>query len=86
MLPVLGIQKNAQALQHLLKHPLLHCSSRPKQDTLQKYYVPKEKRVNLHLSIQIPASGTGMAVTSKPSKGHAFPEPPTDSLPVAVTM
>ncbi|XP_036113933.1 X-ray radiation resistance-associated protein 1 isoform X10 [Molossus molossus] len=39
-----GIQKNAQALQHLLKHPLLHCSSRPKQDTLQKYCVPKEKR------------------------------------------
>ncbi|XP_077819929.1 X-ray radiation resistance-associated protein 1 isoform X10 [Macaca mulatta] len=40
-----GIQKNAQALQHMLKHPLLCHSSKPKLDTLQKPYVPKEKRV-----------------------------------------
>ncbi|XP_017740742.1 PREDICTED: X-ray radiation resistance-associated protein 1 isoform X3 [Rhinopithecus bieti] len=39
-----GIQKNAQALQHMLKHPLLCHSSKPKLDTLQKPYVPKEKR------------------------------------------
>ncbi|XP_033060572.1 X-ray radiation resistance-associated protein 1 isoform X7 [Trachypithecus francoisi] len=39
-----GIQKNAQALQHMLKHPLLCPSSEPKLDTLQKPYVPKEKR------------------------------------------
>nr|XP_012325084.1 X-ray radiation resistance-associated protein 1 [Aotus nancymaae] len=39
-----GIQKNAQALQHMLKHPLLYHSSKPKLDTLQKSYVPKEKR------------------------------------------
>ncbi|XP_016051875.1 PREDICTED: X-ray radiation resistance-associated protein 1 isoform X2 [Miniopterus natalensis] len=39
-----GIQKNAKALQHMLKHPLLYSSSRPKLDTLQKPYVPKEKR------------------------------------------
>ncbi|XP_053416089.1 X-ray radiation resistance-associated protein 1 isoform X4 [Nycticebus coucang] len=39
-----GIQKNAQALQHMLKHPLLYRSSRPKLDTFQKHYVPKEKR------------------------------------------
>nr|XP_008524359.1 PREDICTED: X-ray radiation resistance-associated protein 1 isoform X4 [Equus przewalskii] len=35
-----GIQKNAQALQH----PLLYRSSKPKLDTLQKHYVPKERR------------------------------------------
>ncbi|PNJ51309.1 XRRA1 isoform 7 [Pongo abelii] len=40
-----GIQKNAQALQKMLKHPLLCHSSKPKLDTLQKPYVPKEKRV-----------------------------------------
>uniref|UniRef100_A0A2K6T1T0 X-ray radiation resistance associated 1 n=1 Tax=Saimiri boliviensis boliviensis TaxID=39432 RepID=A0A2K6T1T0_SAIBB len=40
-----GIQKNAQALQHMLKHPLVYHSSKPKLDTLQKSYVPKEKRV-----------------------------------------
>ncbi|XP_014645814.1 PREDICTED: X-ray radiation resistance-associated protein 1 [Ceratotherium simum simum] len=39
-----GIQKNAQALQHMLKHPLLYRSSKPRLDTLQKHYVPKEKR------------------------------------------
>uniref|UniRef100_A0A2K6FTE6 X-ray radiation resistance associated 1 n=1 Tax=Propithecus coquereli TaxID=379532 RepID=A0A2K6FTE6_PROCO len=39
-----GIQKNAQALQHMLKHPLLCRSSKPKLDTLQKHYVPKEKQ------------------------------------------
>ncbi|XP_035121333.3 X-ray radiation resistance-associated protein 1 isoform X2 [Callithrix jacchus] len=39
-----GIQKNAQALQHMLKHPLLYHFSKPKLDTLQKSYVPKEKR------------------------------------------
>uniref|UniRef100_A0A4W2CF56 X-ray radiation resistance-associated protein 1 n=1 Tax=Bos indicus x Bos taurus TaxID=30522 RepID=A0A4W2CF56_BOBOX len=39
-----GIQKNAQALQHLLKHPLVYRSSKPRLDTLQKHYVPKEKR------------------------------------------
>ncbi|XP_054432154.1 X-ray radiation resistance-associated protein 1 [Pteronotus mesoamericanus] len=39
-----GIQKNAQALRHMLKHPVLYCSSKPKRDTLQKHYVPKEKR------------------------------------------
>nr|XP_023501485.1 X-ray radiation resistance-associated protein 1 isoform X2 [Equus caballus] len=44
-----GIQKNAQALQHMLKHPLLYRSSKPKLDTLQKHYVPKERRVNLCL-------------------------------------
>ncbi|XP_036077116.1 X-ray radiation resistance-associated protein 1 isoform X2 [Rousettus aegyptiacus] len=39
-----GIQKNAQALQHMLKHPRLYHSSKPKMNTLQKHYVPKEKR------------------------------------------
>uniref|UniRef100_A0AC11AVV9 X-ray radiation resistance associated 1 n=1 Tax=Ovis aries TaxID=9940 RepID=A0AC11AVV9_SHEEP len=39
-----GIQKNAQALQHMLKHPLVYRSSKPRLDTLQKHYVPKEKR------------------------------------------
>ncbi|XP_018892621.3 X-ray radiation resistance-associated protein 1 isoform X7 [Gorilla gorilla gorilla] len=39
-----GIQKNAQALQQMLKHPLLCHSSKPKLDTLQKPYVHKEKR------------------------------------------
>lgn len=34
----------------MLKHPLLYSSSRPKLDTLQKPYVPKEKRVNLHVT------------------------------------
>ncbi|XP_032974964.1 X-ray radiation resistance-associated protein 1 isoform X1 [Rhinolophus ferrumequinum] len=39
-----GIRKNTQALQHMLKRPLLHYSSKPKWDTLQKHHVPKEKR------------------------------------------
>ncbi|XP_076969689.1 X-ray radiation resistance-associated protein 1 isoform X2 [Tamandua tetradactyla] len=39
-----GIQKNAQALQHMLKHPLLYRSSKPRMDTFQKPYIPKEKR------------------------------------------
>ncbi|XP_077632643.1 X-ray radiation resistance-associated protein 1 isoform X2 [Crocuta crocuta] len=39
-----GIQKNTQALQYMLKHPLLCRSSKPRLDTLQKHYIPKEKR------------------------------------------
>ncbi|XP_057605941.1 X-ray radiation resistance-associated protein 1 isoform X7 [Hippopotamus amphibius kiboko] len=39
-----GIQKNAQALQHMLKHPLVYRSCKPRLDPLQKHYVPKEKR------------------------------------------
>ncbi|XP_058161932.1 X-ray radiation resistance-associated protein 1 isoform X2 [Dasypus novemcinctus] len=39
-----GIQKNAQALQHMLRHPLLYRSSKPKTDAFQKPYAPKEKR------------------------------------------
>ncbi|XP_059786792.1 X-ray radiation resistance-associated protein 1 isoform X3 [Balaenoptera ricei] len=39
-----GIQKNAQALQHMLKHPLVYRSCKPRLDALQKHYVPKEKR------------------------------------------
>ncbi|XP_021563414.1 X-ray radiation resistance-associated protein 1-like, partial [Carlito syrichta] len=39
-----GIQKNAQALQHMLKYPLLYRSSKPKLDTLQKPYVSREKQ------------------------------------------
>lgn len=63
----LGIQKNAQALQHMLKHPLVYRSSKPRLDTLQKHYVPKEKRVSLHLTVRVNCpwgpSGTEMAVT-----------------------
>lgn len=40
-----GIQKNTQALQRMLKYPLLCHSSKPRLDTLQKRYVPKKKRV-----------------------------------------
>nr|XP_027798547.1 X-ray radiation resistance-associated protein 1 [Marmota flaviventris] len=47
-----GIQKNAQALQHMLKHPLLCHPSKPKLDTIQKHCVPKEKRAQ---RIPIPA-------------------------------
>ncbi|KAM6173945.1 X-ray radiation resistance-associated protein 1 [Erethizon dorsatum] len=39
-----GIQKNAQALQRMLKHPLIYRSSKPKLDSIQKHYVPKEKQ------------------------------------------
>ncbi|XP_004382027.1 X-ray radiation resistance-associated protein 1 isoform X3 [Trichechus manatus latirostris] len=39
-----GIQKNAQALQHMLKHPLTYRSSKPKMDTFQKPFFPKQKR------------------------------------------
>ena len=49
----LGIQKNAQALQHMLTHPLVYRSSKPRLDTLQKHYVPKEKRVSLHLTVHV---------------------------------
>lgn len=76
-----GIQKNAQALQHMLKHPLLYASSRPKLGTPQKHYVPKEKRVNLHCTEHTHPRrphGHTVAVTSRP-KGHA-------SLPLAVIL
>lgn len=63
-LPALGIQKNAQALQHMLKHPLLYASTRPKPGAPQKHYVPKEKRVNLHHTEHTtPPTGTEVAVT-----------------------
>ncbi|XP_004391845.1 PREDICTED: X-ray radiation resistance-associated protein 1 isoform X2 [Odobenus rosmarus divergens] len=39
-----GIQKNAQALQRMLKCPLPCCSSKPRLGALQKHSVPKEKR------------------------------------------
>ncbi|KAM4846615.1 X-ray radiation resistance-associated protein 1 isoform 1-T4 [Thomomys bottae] len=39
-----GIQKNAQALQRMLKYPLLCRSSKPKLDAFQKPYIPKRKR------------------------------------------
>ncbi|XP_019650934.1 X-ray radiation resistance-associated protein 1 isoform X3 [Ailuropoda melanoleuca] len=39
-----GLQKNAQALQRMLKCPLLYRSSKPRLDALQKHYVPKERR------------------------------------------
>lgn len=42
----LGIQKNSQALQRMLKCPLLCHASKPRLDTLQKRYVPKKKRVH----------------------------------------
>uniref|UniRef100_A0A8C6QVU6 X-ray radiation resistance-associated protein 1 n=1 Tax=Nannospalax galili TaxID=1026970 RepID=A0A8C6QVU6_NANGA len=38
-----GIQKNTHALHHMLKQPLLYRSSKPRLDTFQKPYVPKEK-------------------------------------------
>ncbi|XP_058519562.1 X-ray radiation resistance-associated protein 1 isoform X2 [Ochotona princeps] len=41
-----GIQKNVQALQHMLRHPLIYRSSKPKLDSLQKFYVPREKRAH----------------------------------------
>ncbi|XP_023572491.1 X-ray radiation resistance-associated protein 1 isoform X1 [Octodon degus] len=39
-----GIQKNAQALHRMLKHPLIYRSSKPRLDSIQKHYVPKEKQ------------------------------------------
>ncbi|XP_032708959.1 X-ray radiation resistance-associated protein 1 isoform X6 [Lontra canadensis] len=39
-----GIQKNTQALQRMLKCPLLCHSAKPRLDTLQKRYMPKKKR------------------------------------------
>ena len=68
-----GIQKNAQALQHMLKHPLLYRSSKPKLDTLQKHYVPKERRVNLCLPEH--ANGPLGLPQVQLSTGHAFPVP-----------
>ncbi|XP_006875494.1 PREDICTED: X-ray radiation resistance-associated protein 1 [Chrysochloris asiatica] len=38
-----GIQKNAQALQHILKHPLLCRPSKPKMNTYQKPFTPKKQ-------------------------------------------
>lgn len=46
LLHPLGIQKNTQALHRMLKQPLLCRSSKPRLDTFQKPYVPKEKRVS----------------------------------------
>lgn len=45
--PALGIQRNAQALQHMLQHPPPQ-PSKPKQNTLQPHCVPRQKRVKLH--------------------------------------
>ncbi|KAK2492816.1 hypothetical protein MC885_019705 [Smutsia gigantea] len=42
-----GIQKNAQALQHMLKPPLLSHSPKPKLKAPRKPLVPKEKRAPL---------------------------------------
>nr|XP_021514670.1 X-ray radiation resistance-associated protein 1 isoform X2 [Meriones unguiculatus] len=39
-----GIQKNAQALHRMLKQPLVCRPSKPRLDTLQKPYVPKERK------------------------------------------
>ncbi|XP_055971845.1 X-ray radiation resistance-associated protein 1 [Sorex fumeus] len=39
-----GIQKNTQALQRMLKHPIVYRSNRPKLDPLQKPFVPKERK------------------------------------------
>lgn len=47
LLHPLGIQKNAQALHRMLKQPLICRSSKPRLDTFQKPYVPKEKRVSI---------------------------------------
>ncbi|XP_031243371.1 X-ray radiation resistance-associated protein 1 isoform X2 [Mastomys coucha] len=46
-----GIQKNAQALHRMLKQPLICRSSKPRLDSFQKPYVPKEKRAG---RMQIP--------------------------------
>ncbi|XP_006885798.1 PREDICTED: X-ray radiation resistance-associated protein 1 [Elephantulus edwardii] len=40
-----GIQKNVQALQHMLRHPLQYRSSKPRVDTWQKPFVSKVKRI-----------------------------------------
>ncbi|XP_048217499.1 X-ray radiation resistance-associated protein 1 isoform X2 [Perognathus longimembris pacificus] len=39
-----GIRKNAQALQRMLKYPLLCRSSKPRLDAFQKPYVPRRRR------------------------------------------
>lgn len=43
---LLGIQKNVQALHRMLKQPLVCHSSKPRLDTFQKPYIPKEKQVS----------------------------------------
>ena len=67
---VAGLQKNAQALQRMLKCPLLYRSSKPRLDALQKHYVPKERRVRgpphllrVRVAPRDPA-GTAAAVTT----------------------
>lgn len=85
----LGIQKNAQALQHMLKHPLVYRSSKPRLDTLQKHYVPKEKRVRLHLTACEPPLGTLRDRNGShlgPSGAMLFPGAPSSPLPVIVTV
>ncbi|XP_010166161.1 X-ray radiation resistance-associated protein 1, partial [Antrostomus carolinensis] len=39
-----GIQKNAQALRYVLKHPLVYRDAKPRLDSVQKPYVPQKKR------------------------------------------
>ncbi|XP_049636226.1 X-ray radiation resistance-associated protein 1 isoform X3 [Suncus etruscus] len=39
-----GIQRSKQALQHMLKHPVVYRSNKPRLDPLQKQFVPKERR------------------------------------------
>ncbi|KAM9300311.1 X-ray radiation resistance-associated protein 1 [Morus bassanus] len=38
-----GIQKNVQALYNILKHPLVYRDTKPRLDSVQKPYVPREK-------------------------------------------
>ncbi|NXI94991.1 XRRA1 protein, partial [Psophia crepitans] len=38
------IQRNVQALYHVLKHPLVYRDAKPRLDSVQKPYVPREKR------------------------------------------
>ncbi|NXO56747.1 XRRA1 protein, partial [Aramus guarauna] len=38
------IQKNVQALYYILKHPLVYRDAKPRLDSVQKPYVPREKR------------------------------------------
>lgn len=85
-----GLQKNAQALQRMLKCPLLYRSSKPRLDAFQKHYVPKERRVRgpphlLRVRVAPRDPPVQLRLSPRPSEGCALPVPPSALLLVAAS-
>lgn len=75
----------------MLKHPLVYRSCKARLDTLQKHYVPKEKRVNFHHTVYVNCpsgphkyrGGCHLGTFKEPCFSIV---PPSSPLPVIVTV